>query len=319
MPSTNNLSLPLIEAAQAQKHVTHNEALALLDAVVQLSVKSRDLTIPPASPNEGDRYIVASNATLAWSGYDGAVAAWSNAGWVFLSPKAGWIALDETDNMLLVYSSGSWAMHQPTLHNLSGVGIGASFDATNALSVSSPASLFSHSGAGHQLKVNKAATGQVASLLYQSNWSGRAETGLAGNDDYTIKVSEDGSNFSEAVRIESSTGRSTIKAMRSGSVDIASNAVADVIPPTDGGVVIVMLAGDAQYDAQHALIAAFRIGGSPQLNVMSIGAGFEDHGVQSLTGGSSTIGASGISVAGGGLQIENRTSSAATYTYSFIC
>ena len=39
--STTNLLLPYLMAAQAQKHVTHNEALRLLDGLVQLLVKSR--------------------------------------------------------------------------------------------------------------------------------------------------------------------------------------------------------------------------------------------------------------------------------------
>ena len=45
-----HLLLPYILAAQAQKHVTHNEALRLLDAMVQLSVLNLSLTAPPASP-----------------------------------------------------------------------------------------------------------------------------------------------------------------------------------------------------------------------------------------------------------------------------
>ena len=51
------MALPLIDAAQAQKHVTHNEALRLLDALVQLAVESRTLTAPPGSPAEGACYI----------------------------------------------------------------------------------------------------------------------------------------------------------------------------------------------------------------------------------------------------------------------
>ena len=58
--ATTHLLLPYILAAQAQKHVTHNEALRLLDGLVQLSVLDRDLTAPPGSPADGDRYIVAS-------------------------------------------------------------------------------------------------------------------------------------------------------------------------------------------------------------------------------------------------------------------
>ena len=68
--STTNLLLPYLMAAQAQKHVTHNEALRLLDGLVQLSVKSQELTAPPPAPADGDRYIVASGATGGWAGWD---------------------------------------------------------------------------------------------------------------------------------------------------------------------------------------------------------------------------------------------------------
>ena len=47
MTNTPRLALPAIEAAQAQKHVTHNEALTLLDALTQLAVESRTLTTLP--------------------------------------------------------------------------------------------------------------------------------------------------------------------------------------------------------------------------------------------------------------------------------
>ena len=69
MDQTANLALPYIMPAQAQKFVSHNEALARLDAIVQLAVLDRDLATPPASPAEGDRYIGAASASDAWSGW----------------------------------------------------------------------------------------------------------------------------------------------------------------------------------------------------------------------------------------------------------
>ena len=63
MENTPNLSLPYIMPSQAQKHVTHNEALRALDILVQLAVLDRDLTVPPSAPDEGDRHIVAAAAT----------------------------------------------------------------------------------------------------------------------------------------------------------------------------------------------------------------------------------------------------------------
>ncbi|GAA0239876.1 hypothetical protein LNAOJCKE_3196 [Methylorubrum aminovorans] len=67
--TTPSLALPLIAGGQAQKHVTHNEALALLDTLVQLAVLDKDRTAPPASPAEGDRYLIAANdPSGAWTG-----------------------------------------------------------------------------------------------------------------------------------------------------------------------------------------------------------------------------------------------------------
>ena len=60
MDQTPNLKLPYILPSQAQKHVTHNEALRLLDAVVHLSVRSRSRNDAPETPTGGDRYLVAA-------------------------------------------------------------------------------------------------------------------------------------------------------------------------------------------------------------------------------------------------------------------
>ena len=65
--------------------------------------------------------------------------------------------------------------------------------------MASPATLLTHAGGGHQLKINKAGPGQTASLLYQTDWSGRAEMGLAGGDNFSVKVSADGATWAEAL------------------------------------------------------------------------------------------------------------------------
>mgnify|MGYP005606629725 CR=1 FL=1 len=83
MTDTSNLGLPCIEAAQAQKHVTHNEALRILDSLVQLAVLDRDLNVPPGAPNEGERWIVKASPapTGAWAGHGNQIAAWQDGGW----------------------------------------------------------------------------------------------------------------------------------------------------------------------------------------------------------------------------------------------
>ncbi len=106
---TTNLALPFILAAQSQKHVTHNEALTILDGLVQLSVADQDRTSPPGSPVEGRRHIVAAGATGAWIGWDESVVMWSDGAWLRLVPREGWLAWVEEDAEIVVYTGGNWS------------------------------------------------------------------------------------------------------------------------------------------------------------------------------------------------------------------
>ncbi len=108
--TTPNLALPLLADSQSRKHVTVNEALSQLDGIVQLSVISTTETAPPASPAEGDRYIVAAGATGSWAGWDESVALWSGGAWLQLVPQTGWLAWDQDAGELLTYDGASgWA------------------------------------------------------------------------------------------------------------------------------------------------------------------------------------------------------------------
>jgi len=109
MPDTTaHLALPFIMAAQAQKHVTHNEALRLLDGIVQLSVLDRDLTDPPASPAEGARYIPATGASGAWSGWDGSIAYWIEGAWMKILPAPGWLAWVVDEAQAVIWTGSGW-------------------------------------------------------------------------------------------------------------------------------------------------------------------------------------------------------------------
>ena len=105
---TTHLLLPYILAAQAQKHVTHNEAVRLLDAIVQLSVLDRDLTAPPGSPADGDRYIVASGGTGLWAGWDLHVTTWVDGVWMRLVPRPGWLAWIADEATFFVWNGSAW-------------------------------------------------------------------------------------------------------------------------------------------------------------------------------------------------------------------
>lgn len=219
MDTTHRLSLPYLAAAQAQKHVTHNEALRVLDVLVQTAVASRTLATPPASPVDGTAYVVAAGGQGAWSGHDGSIAARQDGAWIFYAPVTGhrvWVA-DEA--ALLVWDGAAWqpaggAMTPPT--SLPQLGVNTTADATNRLAVKSDAVLFTHDdvtpGTGDMRQVlNKSAAAKTVSQLYQSNWSGRAETGLTGDDDWRVKVSPDGSVWFDAIITTRSSGRVTLQ------------------------------------------------------------------------------------------------------------
>jgi hypothetical protein len=206
--TTDILSLPYIMPSQAQKHVTHNEAIAALDALVQMVVAD-EAAAPPDTPAPGDRLIVSADASGAFAGQANAIAVYRDGGWAFLAPQAGWTAYDRTRQRVVVFSGENWEELPPprALTDLQTAGINATADTGNRLAVASPASLFSHEGSDHRLKVNKAAAADTASLLFQSGYSGRAEMGLAGSDDFAVKVSADGTSWVDAMRIDGVTGK----------------------------------------------------------------------------------------------------------------
>jgi hypothetical protein len=218
MTDTANLALPFIEAAQAQKHVTHNEALRILDALVMLAVKDRDLSSPPATPAEGERYIVKSAGSGAFAGKDNQIAHYNDAGWSFYPPHAGWTCYVEDESTLLAFDGAAWA---PAVDVLGGVselqelarlGVGTTADATNPFAAKLNNALWvartvAEGGDGNlRYKLSKEAAAKTLSLLFQTNYSGRAEIGLTGDDDFHVKVSADGSSWLSAIVIDHTSG-----------------------------------------------------------------------------------------------------------------
>lgn len=216
MTLSTHLALPYMEAAQAQKHVTHNEALALLDALVMLSVSTRNVTSPPATATEGDRVLVGAGATGAFSGKSGQIAAFLANGWSFLVPQTGWRVYVASDSLMLIYDGSHWIDAGLVLRNLQGLsllGVGTTATGANPLSAKLNAALFTASsvaeGGSGDLRVtlNKSASANTVSQLYQSNYSGRAETGLAGDDRFRVKVSADGATWRDAITVDPATGK----------------------------------------------------------------------------------------------------------------
>lgn len=112
MSETIRHGLALLVAGQAQKEVTHNEALLAIDRQLHLAVETRSLGSPPTSPAVGSSYIVAAGADGAWTGRAGAVATSDGFGWTFTQPVRGCLAWVADEGVFTVHdadwSVGGW-------------------------------------------------------------------------------------------------------------------------------------------------------------------------------------------------------------------
>lgn len=217
--TTPKLKLPELTASQSQKHVTHNEALFFLDTLVQLAVIDKDLSTPPGSPTLGATYIVGSAPTGSWTGKTNQVASYDGSGWIFFVPVEGWNAWVNDEDTAYYWDGSAWTSSGgggglgPAAFNdgtvtLLGIN-GATADATNRLSMNAPGALFNHAGAGFNMTLNKAATGNTLSQTWQTGFSTRAILGLLADNNFAIRTSADGSAFFNALTFTAGSGRAT--------------------------------------------------------------------------------------------------------------
>jgi Protein of unknown function (DUF2793) len=336
---TANLGLPVIAAAQAQKHVTHNEALRLLDTLVQLAVLDRDLSAPPGSPNDGERWIVGSSPTGTWAGHADDIAAWQDGAWQFATPQSGWVAFVADEGLLIVWNGSAWgdvATSISAIQNLALLGVGTTADSANPFSAKLNNALWvaktaAEGGDGDlRYKMSKESAAKTLSLLMQTDFSGRAEIGLTGDDDFHIKVSPDGSTWYEGLTLNRSsgipavagltaTGQVSAPGYRGGLVTLADNA-ATSIPITGGTSAIVCIASTANISTAPTIILFVRVAGAEAPGKLAC---LDDSNVaystSALSGATGTDGKLTFGSPGDGLlYIENRLGAARNFSYTVL-
>ena len=109
MPVTPRFALPLLAVAQAQKEVTHNEALTLLDALIHAAVEAGPLAAPPTGPVEGQCWIVGATPTGGWIGQENSIALWTAGGWRFAPARYGMQVTRLADGARLRFDGAAWA------------------------------------------------------------------------------------------------------------------------------------------------------------------------------------------------------------------
>ena len=97
MSKTGRLGLPYILQAQAQKEVTHNQALNILDVLVNTVVEAIVDELPEAA-NEGDIYITGR----------GKLAQYSKGSWTYYQPIDWMEVWLKSTNSRMMYSNGDW-------------------------------------------------------------------------------------------------------------------------------------------------------------------------------------------------------------------
>jgi hypothetical protein len=95
-------------AGQAQKEITHNEALQAIDALLSACVEEPPRTVPPPAPVIGACYLVDTSPAGVWTGYAQHLAAYTGGGWRFIPPTEGMTAFVRSSSAMATYQAGGW-------------------------------------------------------------------------------------------------------------------------------------------------------------------------------------------------------------------
>ncbi|MEL7490841.1 MAG: DUF2793 domain-containing protein [Pseudomonadota bacterium] len=351
METSPRLGLSYVLPQQAQKHVTVNESLRRLDALIQLSVRNRQETNAPADPAEGDAYIAAQGASGLWENGDGEIWVFQDASWRNFAPKPGWLVWVEDEQKLIIWTGSAWieqsgggASGGPT-QTLDRLGVNTTADANARLAVKTDTALFSHDditpGSGDvRMTCNKAGDANTASIVFQNDFSGRAEIGLTQSDDFSLNMSPDGATFANALVVKKDTGDIGVGAASPmAKLDVAGDAAAhsyfskvtaridndtvmDVATPQPAGLAIIFAVGSSgrgnNYPSMtHAGGVFFDTGGSRSA-VKSFGHSNFNVTTSPLSGTTGTDGKTTVSAQAGKLTIENRSGGDYAYVVVFL-
>ena len=110
MSQTSRLGLPFIEPGQIQKELFHNEALRRIDVALAAAVETVGANTPPASPADGQCFIVGPAPTGAWAGQAKAIAGYAAGGWRFVAAVAGMRALDKASGLTATFDGAAWVV-----------------------------------------------------------------------------------------------------------------------------------------------------------------------------------------------------------------
>ncbi|GAA4005197.1 DUF2793 domain-containing protein [Sphingomonas humi] len=104
------MQLPFLSAGQAQKEITHNEALNLIDSLLQACTANAPADTPPTSPEFGLCYLCGAEPSGAWAGHANGLACWTMGGWRFVDPFEGFVVVDRATGRSWRFALGQWSL-----------------------------------------------------------------------------------------------------------------------------------------------------------------------------------------------------------------
>ena len=320
--ATSRLDLPFLQAGQALKNITHNEALQRLDSGLYLSCSDMAANTLPTTPVFGLTVIISKTPDATLLDRIGQIAVFVSDNWIWFIPSAGWSIWDETIETLRVFNGNYWVNAVPEImsENLTQLGLNTSASPNQRLAVSSDTSLFNHDGGSHRLTLNRANNPDTASLIFQTGFQGEAELGLTGTDGFSLKTSPDGTNFVNKLSTPNNYSGIRSPAFGSVRVSIANNTAEFIKTPASGGIVVLTIVHNSDFPrASHSGIFAYDSGSSPELITLAATSRVENHGALALDGTISAESNIGISAGTGGLYLENKFWNSRDLSLTFLC
>lgn len=106
---TPRFAIPNIMVSQAHKEITHNEALAIIDGLLHLSVIDSASSPPTLTISDaGKCWLVVAPGSGAWTGKENRLASWNGSGWRFVEPVEGMAIWNSQNNSELRFSGSEW-------------------------------------------------------------------------------------------------------------------------------------------------------------------------------------------------------------------
>jgi hypothetical protein len=117
---TGRYRLPLLAVSQAQKEITHNEALVIIDALLHMAVEAVLTVAPAVTDNDiGKCWIINGAPTGAWANKAGQIACWIGGSWRFVVPHEGMGVWNKSTRRHSRFISGQWTT-APSVPNPTG-------------------------------------------------------------------------------------------------------------------------------------------------------------------------------------------------------